>query len=123
DINQEQQARIQGYFDQSQHAAPLCYHIGAAAEVLPNTGAVSNLGFIAVGQRRTLSYFRYVIDRVQAGGLILVDNVLWKGKIFGETPDKQTQGVMDLNRTLAADQRVEKLILPVRDGLFVLRKK
>lgn len=123
DINEEQQDRVQGYFDQSPHAAQICYHIGDAAEVLPKIGGVFDLVFIDADKKRNLYYFNEVIDRMRSGGLILVDNVLWKGKIFGETPDKQTQGVMDLNRTLAADQRVEKLILPVRDGLFVLRKK
>jgi predicted O-methyltransferase YrrM len=64
-----------------------------------------------------------LIDRITPGGLILVDNVLWKGRVFAENPDNQTKQVLELNKTLANDERVEKLILPIRDGLFVLRKK
>ncbi|MGH2624209.1 MAG: O-methyltransferase, partial [Sphingobacterium sp.] len=57
------------------------------------------------------------------GGLILIDNVLWKGKVFDHSPDNQTKQIIEFNKTLAKDDRVEKLILPIRDGLFVLRKK
>ena len=64
-----------------------------------------------------------LIDRIPTGGVILLDNVLWKGKVFESNPDSQTRQVLELNATLAKDNRVEKLILPIRDGLFVLRKK
>ena len=64
-----------------------------------------------------------LVDRVPSGGILMIDNVLWKGKVFDENPDNQTKQVLELNNILAMDSRVEKLILPVRDGLFVLRKK
>lgn len=123
DINEEQQDRVQGYFDRSDYAEQIIYHIGDAAEELAKIGGVFDLVFIDADKKSNLYYFHQIIDRVRPGGLILVDNVLWKGKIFDTTPDKQTQRVIELNQALTSDTRVEKLILPLRDGLFVLRKK
>ena len=64
-----------------------------------------------------------IFDRVRPGGLIIVDNVLWSGKVLGGAQDKDTKNISNFNDEIARDQRVEKLILPVRDGLFVIRKK
>ncbi len=123
DINDEQQERVQSYFDESPYASQIKYHIGDAAEVIPTIEGEFDLVFIDADKKRNLYYFNTLIDRVRPGGLILIDNVLWKGKVFNENPDKQTQQVIELNQTLVEDKRVEKLILPIRDGLFVLRKK
>ena len=123
DINEEQQERVQSYFDESPYASQIKYHIGDAAEVIPTIEGEFDLVFIDADKKRNLYYFNTLIDRVRPGGLILIDNVLWKGKVFNENPDKQTQQVIELNQTLVEDKRVEKLILPIRDGLFVLRKK
>ncbi|WP_156307500.1 O-methyltransferase [Sphingobacterium endophyticum] len=123
DINEEQQERVQSYFDESPYANQIKYHIGDASDVIPTIEGTFDLVFIDADKKRNLYYFNTLIDRVRPGGLILVDNVLWKGKVFDENPDKQTQQVIELNQTLAGDKRVEKLILPIRDGLFVLRKK
>ena len=123
DINEEQQERVQSYFDESPYASQIKYHIGDAAEVIPTIEGTFDLVFIDADKKRNLYYFQALIDRVRPGGLILIDNVLWKGRVLDENPDKQTQQVIELNQTLAGDNRVEKLILPIRDGLFVLRKK
>ena len=65
-----------------------------------------------------------VIDKVRSGGLILVDNVLWSGKVLDEgVSDQKTSIISQFNERVSSDQRVEKLILPVRDGLFLIRKK
>lgn len=123
DINEEQYDRVSGYFAESKYREQIRYHIGDAAELIPTIGGCFDLVFIDADKKRNLYYYNLLIDRVTTGGLILVDNVLWKGKVFVDNPDKQTQQIMELNKTLAADSRVEKLILPVRDGLFALRKK
>ncbi|GGH10088.1 O-methyltransferase [Sphingobacterium alkalisoli] len=123
DINEEQQERVSGYFLESEYPTNIKYHIGDAAMVIPLLEGDFDLVFIDADKKRNLTYFNMVIDRVPSGGLILIDNVLWKGKVFAENPDVQTQRIVDLNNTLAKDVRVEKLILPIRDGLFVLRKK
>ncbi|TJZ62110.1 O-methyltransferase [Sphingobacterium olei] len=123
DINEEQEERISGYFLESGYARNIKYHIGDAGSVIPTIEGDFDLVFIDADKKRNLIYFDMLIDRVPPGGLILIDNVLWKGKVFDEMPDAQTQRIVDLNSTLAKDIRVEKLILPIRDGLFVLRKK
>lgn len=123
DINEELEERVQAYFDASPFATQIHYHIGDAAEIIPNITDEFDLVFIDADKKRNLFYFNLLIDRVRPGGLLLVDNVLWKGKVLSENPDNQTKGILELNDTLAKDKRVEKVILPLRDGLFVLRKK
>ncbi len=123
DINEEQQERVQGYFDESPYTDQIVYHIGDAADEIAKIEGIFDLVFIDADKKRNLYYFNELIDRVRPGGLLLIDNVLWKGKVFDDKPDNQTKQIIELNQTLASDDRVEKLILPIRDGLFVLRKK
>ncbi|WP_159634523.1 O-methyltransferase [Sphingobacterium composti] len=123
DVNEEQQERVQGYFDESAYATQIKYHIADAFELIPTLEGDFNLVFIDADKKRNLVYYNMLVDRVPSGGVLLIDNVLWKGKVFDEKPDNQTKQVLELNKTLAEDTRVEKLILPIRDGLFVLRKK
>ena len=123
DINAEQQERVQGYFDESAFADKISYHIGDAAVILPTLNETFDLVFIDADKKRNLYYFEAIINQVPSGGLILIDNVLWKGKVLDSKPDNQTKQIIDLNARLAQDKRVEKVILPIRDGLFALRKK
>ncbi len=123
DINEELEERVQGYFDASRFGEQIKYYIGDAAEIIPKIAGDFDLVFIDADKKRNLYYFETLIDRVSSGGLLLIDNVLWKGRVFANNPDNQTKKVIELNETLAKDSRVEKLILPIRDGLFVLRKK
>lgn len=123
DINQEQQERVQGYFDKSPFAAQITYHIGDALDVIPTIAGDFDLVFIDADKKRNLLYYEMLVERVPSGGVLMIDNVLWKGKVFEDRADNQTKQVLELNNILAKDTRVEKLILPVRDGLFVLRKK
>lgn len=123
DINQEQQERVQGYFDQSPFAAQIKYHIGDALDIIPTIAGDFDLVFIDADKKRNLLYYEMLVERVPSGGVLMIDNVLWKGKVFEDRADNQTKQVLELNNILAKDTRVEKLILPVRDGLFVLRKK
>ena len=123
DINQEQEDRVQGYFDESPYGSNIRYHIGQASEVIPQIPGEFDLVFIDADKKNNLFYFNELIPRMKPGGLILIDNVLWKGKVFDNMPDNQTKQIIELNQTLTKDNRVEKLILPIRDGLFVLRKK
>lgn len=123
EIDEELQDRIQSYFDDSAYRDRIQLHIGNAVEIIPQLSGDFDLVFIDADKKANKTYYDMVIERVSSGGLILVDNVLWKGKIFDECPDAQTKYIIELNKYLSADTRVEKLILPIRDGLFVLRKK
>ncbi|MDM1296090.1 class I SAM-dependent methyltransferase [Sphingobacterium sp. N143] len=123
DINEEQQERVQAYFDESAFAGKIRYHIGDAVDLIPTLNETFDLVFIDADKKRNLYYFETIINYVPSGGLILIDNVLWKGKVLDSKPDNQTKQIIDLNARLAQDKRVEKVILPIRDGLFALRKK
>ncbi|KGE14521.1 O-methyltransferase [Sphingobacterium deserti] len=123
DINEEQQERVQNYFDASPFATKIKYYIGDAADVIAELKEEFDIVFIDADKRNNLFYYETLIPHVPRGGLILIDNVLWKGRVLSDEPDSQTKKVIELNEFLAKDTRVEKLILPIRDGLFVLRKK
>ncbi|MHC8948755.1 O-methyltransferase [Sphingobacterium hungaricum] len=123
DIDVELQEQVQQYFNESPYREQIHYHIGDALDVIPTIEGMFDLVFIDADKKRNLIYYDLLIDRIPSGGLILIDNVLWKGKVLEDKPDAQTDAIKDLNTTLAKDNRVNKLILPIRDGLFVLRKK
>jgi len=122
DINEERLERVRAYFDESPYAGRIHCHIGNAADIIPRIEGCFDLVFIDADKKSNRRYFEMLVDRVPSGGLLLMDNVLWKGKVLDEHPDSRTREVLVLNETLARDKRVEKLILPIRDGLFVLRK-
>lgn len=123
DINEELQERVQRYFDTSGYGPQINYHIGVALHIIPTLEEVFDLVFIDADKKNNLNYYKMVIDKIRSGGLILIDNVLWKGKITAEQNDKQTEQVRVLNDYIAKDKRVQKIILPIRDGLLVIRKR
>jgi predicted O-methyltransferase YrrM len=100
-------------------------HFGDAKQIVPQLEGPFDLVYIDANKREYPDYYRLVFDKVAPGGLILADNVLWDGKVFQEPmpEDAQTRGIAAFNDLVAADERVENFILPVRDGLSVIRKK
>ena len=82
-----------------------------------------DLVFIDADKENYSLYFDLVIDRVPSGGYLIADNVLWSGKVVEPKPDKDTRALMDFNQKIHEDTRVENVLLPVRDGLMVMRKK
>ena len=100
------------------------YQIGDAKEIIPTLNEIFDLVFIDADKKNNATYYDMIIDKVRSGGLILVDNVLWSGKVLDEAvSDQKTYFISKFNEMVSSDQRVEKLILPVRDGLFLIRKK
>ncbi len=123
DINEELEDRVRGYFAASVYDAKIDYRIGNAMELIPEIDEVFDLVFIDADKKNNGNYYNLIFDSVRKGGLIIVDNVLWSGKVLTKINDKDTSNIYTFNEMIAADQRVEKLILPVRDGLFIIRKK
>ena len=128
EIDPEREARIRRYVAAAGVAAQVQLHIGAAFDVLPGlVDEVWDLVFIDADKRRNDAYFEAVIDHVRPGGLLIVDNVLWSGKVLPahavKTGDKDTPLVRAFNDKVAGDARVEPVFLPLRDGLLLLRKK
>lgn len=122
EVNEELESRLLSYFSQSDFSEKINLHIGEALNIIPTFNKKFELVFIDADKKNNLAYYNLILDKVRSGGLILIDNVLWKGKVLDENPDKQTQGILEMNAQIAADERVEKIILPVRDGLTLIRK-
>lgn len=95
---------------------------GNAQEILPTLTHKWDLVFIDADKRNYQLYFDLIIDHVNSGGLIIADNVLWSGKILQEEKDKDTLAIHQFNKKVSTDPRVESTLLPVRDGLMLLRK-
>ncbi|RLD85940.1 MAG: methyltransferase [Bacteroidetes bacterium] len=124
DINDELESFILKYFHQSAYKNQLFLHIGDALDVIPRLPNNIDLVFIDADKRFYLNYYQRVIDKMKPGGLILADNVLWGGKVINpiEDNDEYTKGILTFNDFVQKDKRVENVILPVRDGIMMLRK-
>jgi caffeoyl-CoA O-methyltransferase len=122
DVNEELETFTRSFFNRSAYKEQIDYRIADAAIEIPTIEGPIDLVFIDADKRNYALYFDLVIDKMRSGGLILVDNVLWSGKIIEESArDKSTQALRDFNTKVANDPRVEPLLLPIRDGLFLLR--
>ncbi len=123
DINQELESMVRENFQKSAFNTQIKYHLGNALEIIPTLDEVFDLVFIDADKKNNANYYQLVFDKVRPGGMIVVDNVLWSGKVLHDITDKDTVEIKKFNEMVHQDARVEKLILPVRDGLFIIRKK
>jgi predicted O-methyltransferase YrrM len=123
EVNEELELRLINYFNQSTAADKIILHIGEALKVIPTLDETFDMVFIDADKKNNFNYYNLVLDKVRPGGLILIDNVLWKGKVLEKDADAQTKSIVELNHQIAADSRVEKIILPIRDGLLLIRKR
>lgn len=123
DINEELEERVRGYFAVSDHHDKIDYRIGNAMEMIPALNEVFDIVFIDADKKNNGNYYHLIFDKVRSGGLIIADNVLWSGKVLTNINDTDTSNIHAFNQMVASDNRVEKLILPLRDGLFIVRKK
>ena len=127
EVNPERESRIRRYVAAAGLAGRVQLHIGAAHDVLPGlVGEVWDLVFIDADKVNNQRYFDLVIDQVRPGGLLIVDNVLWGGKALPGSAlpagDHDTRAVRAFNEAMRHERRVVPLLLPVRDGLLLLRK-
>lgn len=123
DINAELEDLVRNNFAKSPLNEKIKYIIGDATKTVNQLDEVFDIVFIDADKKNNGTYYDLIFDRVRPGGIIIVDNVLWSGKVLQEKQDKDTRNITSFNDKIAEDERVEKLILPVRDGLFVIRKK
>lgn len=124
EIDDEIEDFTRARFDASPYASRIHFHIGDALEVLPTIPGTFDLVFIDANKRIYTEYFNAVIDRVVKGGFILADNTLWDGKVTDPdaATEAQTAGIMRFNDFVANHPAVETVILPLRDGLTIMRK-
>ncbi|MFC5282595.1 O-methyltransferase [Pedobacter alpinus] len=123
DINEELEERVRGYFETSDFNHQIDYRIGDAQKSIAELDEIFDIVFIDADKKNNGTYYNLIFDKVRSGGLIITDNVLWSGKVLTNINDTDTSNIHTFNEMVAADQRVEKLILPIRDGLFIARKK
>lgn len=123
EVDDEKEDLIRRYLDLSGMAERVHLHMGSALEVLPRLEGPWDLVFLDAHKPDYGRYFDLIIDRLQPGGVILADNVLWSGKVIQDNPDEDTAGLDAFNRKIAADPRVEQVILPLRDGVLLIRKR
>ncbi|MGS2760689.1 O-methyltransferase [Sinomicrobium sp. M5D2P9] len=123
DINEELHDLQRKYFDRSGYGEQIKQHTGDALDILPALDIKFDLVFIDADKENYLRYFDLIIGKINKGGLILSDNVLWSGKVVEEVKpnDKSTLALLEYNKKLKEDPRVETLLLPIRDGLTICR--
>ncbi|MEE1080749.1 MAG: O-methyltransferase [Bacteroidales bacterium] len=115
---------ITDMFSRSQHRDKLHLHIGDALDIIPTLPNTWDVCFIDADKRIYSKYYELILPRMRKGGLIIADNTLWDGKVLDGNPkesDLQTRGLQAFNDMIARDSRVEKVILPMRDGLSLIR--
>ncbi len=125
DINEELEEKVRGFFNESPFKNSIRYHIGNALEIIPALQEKWDLVFIDADKKNYSNYYDLVIEQVNAGGFIIADNVLWSGKVLttgDKDPDKNTREILEFNKKMHDDPRVENVLIPIRDGLMVLRK-
>jgi predicted O-methyltransferase YrrM len=123
DIKEELVSIQKKYFDLSPCKDHITAHLGNALDIIPTLNKKYDLVFIDADKENYCNYFDLVIDKVKSGGFILADNLLWSGKVLEEVKinDKSTQILLDYNKVINEDSRVETVLLPIRDGLTVTR--
>ncbi|WP_203255808.1 O-methyltransferase [Hyunsoonleella ulvae] len=126
DINEELVDFQRKYFDLSEYGSRIHQHLGNALDIIPSLDVTFDLVFIDADKENYSNYFNIVIDKLSSGGIILSDNVLWSGKVLNtlfKKEDTSTPALIAYNKLLKEDKRVETVVLPIRDGLTISRKK
>lgn len=125
EINDEQEDFTRPWIEGSPYADKISFIIGDALSLVPEMDVNFDMAFVDGDKRKYVDYYEMVLSQLNPGGYILADNTLWDGHVIEKSlrHDAQTLGIMAFNDLVAADDRVEKVILPLRDGLTVIRKK
>lgn len=122
DINEEYTSVAKKYFDKSDYKENIIQHIGNAVDVIPQLNDKFQLAFLDADKENYSNYFDLIINKMDIGGYIIADNVLWSGKVTEENKDEETMALHNYNKKVLSDKRVETVLLPVRDGLNISRK-
>lgn len=125
EINDEQEDFTRPWLEGSSYADKIKFYIGDALAVVPAMDITFDMAFVDGDKRKYVEYYEMVLSKLRTGGYIIADNTLWDGHVLEEphSNDYQTIGIKRFNDLVACDQRVEKVILPLRDGLTIIRKK
>lgn len=122
DINEEYTSVAKKYFDKSDYKENIIQHIGNAVDVIPQLNDKFQLAFLDADKENYSNYFDLIIEKMDVGGYIIADNVLWSGKVTNDEKDEETKALDQYNKKILEDKRVETILLPIRDGLMISRK-
>lgn len=125
DVNEELEDFTQSFFDRSAYKDKIRFMIGDAGSLINSLNETFDLVFIDADKKSYDKYYKLVLPKVRKGGYILADNVLWSGKVIDETEkeDKKTRIINEFNTLIQQDEEVENVLMPIRDGLMLIRKK
>ena len=127
EVDDELQPLAQSFFDRSPHGHKIRLHVGSALEIAPKLGYQFDMVFIDGDKREYPAYYNMLMDRglVHSGSILLADNILWYGKVVQPVAhnDHHTRALIEFNRMVKEDNRVESVILPLRDGINIIRVK
>jgi len=123
EVNPELEYLIRKYIRKADMEDKIELHLGDAADLIPKMDLSFDLAFMDAGKKEYPHHYELVVEKMNPGGLLLADNVLWSGKVIREEYDEDTVGIREFNEKVQQDERVENLMLPVRDGIMVMVKK
>jgi len=122
DINEELESMVRNNIQHAGLTDKIDYRIGNALEIIKTINETFDLVFIDADKENYNKYYDLVFDKVTLGGFLLADNVLWSGKVLDAKPDKDTRAIKAFNKKVQDDPRVENVLLPIRDGIMLVRK-
>ena len=123
EANEELKYIIDKYINQLENKHQVQSYIGDAKKLIPTLDVQFDLAFVDAGKKDYELYFDLLIDKISSNGILLFDNVLWSGKVLNQEKDNDTRIMHHFNEKILTDDRVENIILPIRDGLMIIRKK
>lgn len=123
DVSEETNKVARLFVERTGYKNRIEFHLGSAIDVIPKLPETFYLVFIDADKPNYSNYYNLVFDRVPPGGFIIADNVLWSGRVLDDEKDEETQALFDYSKMVMADDRVENVMLPIRDGLMIARKK
>ena len=123
DIQEDTNAVARSFVEKSEFNNCIEFHLGFATDIIQRLDETFDLVFIDADKPNYSNYYDLVFDKVRTGGFIIADNVLWSGQVLDDEKDENTQALHQYNQKILADDRVENILLPIRDGLMVSRKR
>lgn len=125
DVNEETSAFAKSFIAKTKYGNKIDLVVDDAQNIIPKIDQSIDIAFIDADKKNYLVYYHLLIDKLSEGGLIIADNVLWSGKITMpiEQMDRETKALHDFNQYIQNDSRVENMLIPLRDGLMMVRKK
>jgi len=123
DVNEELENMVRKFFRKAEVSKKIKYLIGNAVEIIPKLDVTFDMVFIDADKENYSRYYDLVFNKVRSGGVILADNVLWSGKVVEENQDEETKALVAFSNKIQKDDRVENVLLTMRDGVMMIRKK